>query len=506
MSRATISTGNLTFDTSNQNSGLNAKPNESCHIVIMANFSGESTRNTSPIATRKLISIDRDNFEQVFDSLKVSCQLPLSEQPISFNTLDDMHPDYLYENLSLFDHFKTLKRKLKSSAKFSEAASEIYQWHDSHAIDKRATAPTPNSSALSDAQSELSGQDSLNKDSFLDDILSAQKNSVSRDQFNIAGLIKDIVAPYVEPKPAPQQKELLKTVDQATSELMRKLMHHEIFQNLESTWRSLYMLVKRIETDQKLKLFIVDVSEQELMKDTLSSDSVEDSQLYKLLVSGSQSVGSTPFNLLMHDAVYGHNLVDINSLNNLSEVAEACGASLVVGGTEKLAGCESLCETPEKDDWHYQTPTEISEAWSMFQASPQASGLIAVSPRFLSRMPYGKSSSPIDSFSFEELTEQQRHRYYLWSNGAWLVTLLAAKNFTESDSLFSGKIQHIDGLPLHVYEEDGESIVTPCAEIHMTDSTSHALREVGLTSIRSIVNKDSVVIPNIMPVASQRSF
>ncbi len=502
MSRASISTGNITFNT-NEKSGMEASPSENCHLVVLANFSGQQgaspdCADKSVISKRKIIAIDRDNFDEVFSSLNVQCKLPLTENALTFAALDDMHPDFLYQNLPLFEHFRTLKRKLKSSATFKEAAEEIYQWHEKQQTgqqnDLSEQAPT-GSSAPQNRQSDT------NNDSILDNLFAEQKHSVANDQFNIAGLIKEVIAPYVEPKPDPQQKELLKTVDKASSELMRKLMHHENFQSLESAWRSLYLLVKRIETSRSLKIFIVDITQQEMMKDALTSESLTDSQVYKLLVSNRESKGSVPFNLIMHDAIYGNNLVDINSLNNLSEVASACGAALVVGGSEKLAGCESLHNTPDKDDWHYQAPAEVLEAWNLFRQSATANRVIAVSPRYLARMPYGKKSSPIDSFQFEELTDHDRHRFYLWANGAWLVTLLAAQSFSEFGVIFSGRLQQVDQLPLHVYDDDGESTVTPCAEIHMTDSASLALRTVGLTTIRSIINQDSVIISNIEAIA-----
>jgi len=492
MSRATMSTGKITVNTDDKLSNLRASGHENCHIFLIANFSGRDSSHSLPIAKRELISVDRDNFDEVFSSLNVECRIPLSAETLSFETLDDMHPDYLYEHLPIFDHLKKLKRQLKSANNFAKAAAEIYQWHTSQETDD-------NNSQVHHQSQPCSGSEKTELS--LDDLLSEQSQSLSADQFNIAGLIKRVVAPYVQPKPDPQQKDLLKTVDDASSELMRKLMHHKKFQSLESSWRSLYLLTKRLETNRKLKLFIVDIGQQELTKDALLSEHLSDSQTYQLLVSKRDSIGSIPPSLILHDAEYGKNALDINSLNNLSEIASACGAALIVGGSEHLAGCPSLHQAPDTQDWDYQLSSEVTEAWSLFRGSPHANNVVVVSPRYLSRMPYGKRSNPIDSFNFEELTEQHRHQFYLWSNGAWLVTLLAALNYTGSGSLFSGAIQQIDGLPLHVYQEDGESIVTPCAEIHMTDSTSHALRAVGLTSIRSILNKDSAIIPNIKSVA-----
>lgn len=485
MSRASISTGNLLFDTrsDNQSSEQTSNTRTSFDIVILADFSGRGHRNLNEahnLKNRRIIKIDRDNFDDIFEQMNVQCDLPLANGSIRFSDIDDMHPDVIYESVPLFDKFKQLKRKLKSTSTFEAAAAEIRQWGT---LDQLAPRQKPE--AIQDIPSSL-----------LDDLLSAAEPAIKSKEFDVQDLIKDIMAPYITPKANPNQKDFIQAVDDASSDLMRKLMHHHDFKNIESAWRSLYLLVRRIETSSTLNLFIVDISQQELIEDALTNDSHTQHGIYKLLVDQRQSAGATPFSVIMSDMTFGETESDIKTLSDLGEIAESINADFIAGGSEKLAGCQSLGLTPDKDDWDFSHFPDITEKWQQLRSEPQAQYLNLVATRYLTRMPYGKRTSPIDSFAFEELPEDSKHAYYLWSCGAWLLTLSLAKQHTQATLTTS----EIDRLPLHVYQEEGEEKITPCAEIHMVDSTANALRQAGLLSIRSVLNRDSVLVPKLTSI------
>ena len=503
MSRTTISTGSFSLDASadkeastkrpdafNESAGSSIKKSEHCHMVFLADFSGRGHRglnDASGIQTRKIIEVDRDTFDEVFAQMDVRCALPMADE-ISFSELDDMHPDYLYEHIDLFNKFRSLRKKLKNPATFASAAQEIYAWHSDRQV------------PVSDTSQESRPEATDGAGSLLDSILSGAEPA-SSNGMDLQALVKEIVAPFVTPKPDPQQKELIETVDQAASDLMRKIMHHPQFQTIESAWRSLYLLVRRLETDSKLKLFMVDVSQQELIDDALSCDAYKQTQLYKLLVDRQSAIGGKPFNVIMADAIFGEQEDDIAALSQLGKLAASSDALLVTGGSIKLAGCEDLAKTPDRDDWSFSHADEVKKVWHSLREMEQAANIIAVAPRYLTRMPYGKKSAPIDSFHFEELPDSGRHGYYLWSNGAWLLSLVLAQGFSINGDITKQSVQEIERLPLHVYTEDDESVVTPCAEVNMLDDAASAFYQSGLTVVRTVLNKDSVMIPEIISLA-----
>ena len=404
--------------------------------------------------------------------------------------MEDLHPDFIYEKVDLFSRLRVLKRKLKNPETFAAAADEIYQWSQNNEIENLEKDSHQTSQSI---------DSSIDGGSIFENVLSKSQTKTDASSFDVHALIKEIVAPYVLPKPDPRLEELLKTIDEATSNLMRKLMHDSAFRRIESAWSSLDLLVRRIETNNKMKLFIADVSQKELIED--SANEVEKSGLYQLVVSSRSSIGDTMFSVVMHADQFGQGTDDVKALHHISKTVSKCDAIAVASVTEQLAGCESLALTPDHQEWNYTKNQEVREQWESFRNEAEAKHLIAVAPRYLSRMPYGKKSTQTECFSYEELTNENQRSGYLWSSGAWLVILLIAQNFEPSKNLLSLRNCEIDNLPLHVYDEDGESLVTPCAEVNMSDAVFEALRDVGICSIRSIKNKDSVLIPGLNTVS-----
>ncbi len=114
-----------------------------------------------------------------------------------------------------------------------------------------------------------------------------------------------------------------------------------------------------------------------------------------------------------------------------------------------------------------------------------------VLPRFMLRLPYGKATSPLESFEFEEFVDESVHEDYLWGNAAFAVALLLAQSFSEAGwEMHSGQIAEIEKLPLHVYVRDGESHVKPCAEVVLSEDAVERLVEEGLIPLVSFKGRD----------------
>ncbi len=65
------------------------------------------------------------------------------------------------------------------------------------------------------------------------------------------------------------QAELLAAVDASLSDLMRNLLHHPDFQSMEGLWRSLDLLLHRLELDGELEVVLYDLARQSLRPTSL---------------------------------------------------------------------------------------------------------------------------------------------------------------------------------------------------------------------------------------------
>ena len=498
MSRASISTGGIDLPRSDKKS--NNTPHDSSmplHIAILGDFSGRKNRGVndpSTISQRKVIEINRDNFDEVFATLQVELNLPIADQPLSFKEMDDLHPDFIYDRIPLFDKMRILKRKLKKREGFTEAAEEITAWATFR--NQQTETATPEGIPLPDNLLDAVLQRN-NDISFL-----LAKSPVG----DIDNLIKDIVKPYLVPKADPRQQDMLKAVDEATSDLMRKIMHHSDFQQLEASWRALYLLVRRIETNVKLKLFLIDISQEEVRADLSSATTVEQSALFKLLVEKRQVASGTPFSLMLGDYQLGNTDQDANLATALATIAATANATWLSAAHEHMAGSESLGTQPDVDDWLTSAENPLSDGWQALRKSPSALHFALNAPRFMLRLPYGASTTSMENFDYEELPQSDNHDYYLWGNSAYMSALLLAESYSAFGWEFQpGRIQEVSDLPLHVYTHESESVVKPCAEILLTDRGAERLTQAGLLPIRSVNAKDSIRIPSFDSIAENRA-
>jgi type VI secretion system protein ImpC len=100
----------------------------------------------------------------------------------------------------------------------------------------------------------------------------------------INDLLKQIVGPHVVAAKDPKQDKLVAMVDRVIGQTMRNILHHPDFQALESVWRGVEMLVRRLETSATLRIVLYDISAEEFAADLSSTENLQETGLYSLLV------------------------------------------------------------------------------------------------------------------------------------------------------------------------------------------------------------------------------
>src|SRR3990172_6242462 len=72
-------------------------------------------------------------------------------------------------------------------------------------------------------------------------------------------------------------------IDALISKQLNEVMHCPDFQKLEASWRGLHYLVMQSETGEKLKIRVVNVSKQDLLKDIEKASEFDQSALFKMV-------------------------------------------------------------------------------------------------------------------------------------------------------------------------------------------------------------------------------
>jgi type VI secretion system protein ImpC len=278
---------------------------------------------------------------------------------------------------------------------------------------------------------------------------------------------------------------------------MRAILHHPDFQALEALWRSVLLLVRKVETDARLQVHLIDIADAELRADAMAEGPLESSGLYRLLVESTVgTAGANPWSLLVGSFTFGPGSERV--LRRLAKIGRAAGAPWIAGADSRLAGCPAVDRAPDPDDWERM----IDPDWEAFRRSEDAAYIGLALPRLLVRLPYGEDTEPSEMFPLEELSASSGHEDYLWGNPAIACALLLAKTFAESGwAMRPGAHLDIEGLPLHVIRDEGEASAKPCAEALLTERAANRLLDTGLMPLVSMKASDAVRLVRFQSVA-----
>lgn len=472
-----------------------AQPDDPFCILVLGDFSGRASRHVcepETLSDRRIHTIDRDDFDEVFIRLNPQLHLTLGgldkhSVALTFRELDDLHPDQLYESVELFAELRTLRRRLKNPDTFAAAARQMGAMAQPGSPTDSSPIPTDQSTATPDGSS------------LLDAALEATDHAPQKPL--IDQLIDEIVAPYVIPGPDPRLPDLLTSVDSGIAHLMRQLLHHPEFQALEANWRGLYSLVRNLETNRTLKIQLLDVSLDELQADQSEHASIEQSAFYQRIVQG---LVHSPDQLRPAVMVgcwqFGPTVDDVALLSQLASVGATAEAPLLASAASTFVGGPSFDQFPDPDDWT-APPEEFLGAWNKLRSQSLAQFLGLTMPDVLLRRPY---SDDVEAFDFLELTDAAVHSDYLWGNAALLYGRRLGEAFTADGwQLNLQGQQKIGGLPMHFYQEDGDSVAKSCAEGWLTSVAAKAIAEFGLMPLISVKAHDSVLLGGLRSASKQ---
>jgi type VI secretion system protein ImpC len=470
---------------------------EPFRIAIFGDFSGRANRGTAETGrSAGPIAIDRDNFDRVFAKLAPALHIAGTGPQVSirFDSLDDFHPDSLFRRLPLFATLRDLRTRLDDPATFRETAAEL-----ARSPGEPSAAAPGSSSAREPAPKQ--GPASYTGGNLLDRMLEQSDEGAPLPQTvrpdDLQAFLDHIVAGHLVRNKNPQHDQLLAHIDKSIADEMRALLHHPDFQALEAGWRALFFLTHRLETGVDLQIHLFDLSKRELSDDLNGASDLRATAFYRNAVT---SAAAEPWTLLIGNFSFDARPEDIELLARVAMTAHQAGAPFLAAASSAVLGCDSLQGMPDPRDW--DADPSAAEFWRALRELPEASSIGLLMPRFLLRLPYGKETSPIDEFPFEEMPGTPEHNSYLWGNPAVVAACLLGRAFSEEGwSMRPGSAREIGGLPLHIYERDGESVAQPCAEAWLSDRAAEFILQLGVIPLLCARNSDRILLLRFQSLA-----
>jgi len=439
-------------------------------ILVLGDFGGrgDAAALTNDLPRR----VDRDDLDAHIARIAPRLHIAVDDAHVdlAFASLDDFTPDRLAARL-------TALHRTSTTAPPAEPTTSAFSAH----------TPPP------DIRRTVSGASLL--DDMIDDTAGpsaggaatspgARSTTRPARTDELSAFVERAVAPHLI---RPDHEGAARTAahTREMTELLRLVLHHPSVQALEATWRALDLLVRRLDTDGALHLFLLDVPREQI------------ATALERLARRRDAANAESWALAVALHAFPDGEAGADALARVAMAAKELDAPVVVSAPNSFAGVESV----EQLDDDERTPSPPPEVYALIRRSQEARFLGLTFPRVLLRQPYGRDN-PCDTIDFEELDDPERHDQYLWGSGAALVALLVGEAFTERGWAIAGRMAlDVGSLPYFTFRRGPETVAKSCAEMIMAERVARHLLSRGLMPVAWIKNTDRVRLVELRSVA-----
>ncbi|HEY3738577.1 MAG TPA: type VI secretion system contractile sheath large subunit [Bryobacteraceae bacterium] len=281
----------------------------------------------------------------------------------------------------------------------------------------------------------------------------------------------------------------LAQIDHLLSIQLNEILHNAQFQKLEATWRGLKYLMDQSETSVQLKIKIFNCNKRELLKDLQRAPEFDQSTLFKKVYEEEfGTFGGAPFGALMGDYEFGRSPEDIELLERISQTAAAAHAPFLTGADPSLFNLDNFTTLDAPRDLAKIFDTTEYAKWKSFRQSEDSRYVGLCLPHVLMRLPYGKDTKPIETFSYEEGIDGTDHTKYLWGNAAFAMAARVTTAFANFGWCASIRGVEggglVEGLPVHNFYTDEGDVALKCpTEVPITDRREKELADLGFVPL-----------------------
>lgn len=293
-------------------------------------------------------------------------------------------------------------------------------------------------------------------------------------------------------------ESMIARLDEKLTVQLNEIIHAPEFQQIESAWRGLHHVVFNSETDTTLKIRVMNIGKNELMRELKMYPGArwDQSPLFKKLYGAEyDTLGGEPYGCVVGDYYFDHSPTDVALLRDISKVSSAMHAPFLAAANSTLLGMDSWNELNNPRDIGKVFDTPEYAAFKSLRDQEDSRYIGLCMPRVLSRLPYGAKSEPVEEFAFEEDTDGHKGEKYGWMNAAYAM----AVNINRAHKEWGWTVRirgvgsggEVVNLPTHTFPTDDGGIDLKCpTEISIGDRREAELSKSGLLPIIHRKNTD----------------
>ncbi len=349
------------------------------------------------------------------------------------------------------------------------------------------------------AKSAAAAPTEVKEADFLEQVLTATEAQPGQRE-SVKDAVKGFISVLLKHHPGTDRRSknflnnMIAELDRQVSAQLNEVLHHEVFQRLEGTWRGLHYLVSNTITSPELKIKVLNVKKDELLADMDEHD-YDQSELWKRVYSDQYDMlGGKPYGLLMGNYDFSYHSQDVSLLRRFATVAAAAHAPFVAAANPQMFKLKRFDRLQDPAKLANIFESTDHTGWRSFRDSEDSRYVGLTLPRVLARLPYGKDFKPIKEFDFEEHVDGRDHDKYLWMNAAWAYAARVTNAFFKDGWL--ARIRGVKGggrvedLPVHTFKtDDGDKDMKCPTEIAIPGRREAELSNLGFLPL--LHHKDS---------------
>lgn len=235
------------------------------------------------------------------------------------------------------------------------------------------------------------------------------------------------------------------------------VLHAPAFQRIEAAWRGLKSLVDRTDARENVRIALLDVAKDDLLRDFEDAPEIAQSGLYaQTYIREYDTPGGEPIGAIIADYEFDNSPRDMALLRNISRVAASAHMPFIAAAGPQFFGKQTMEEVAGIQDIgnHFDRAEYIK--WRAFRDSDDARYVGLTMPRVLGRLPYGAGATPARGFHYEEAVKGDDHSRYLWVNASFSFAANMVRSFTRNGWCVQIRGPQAGGkvhdLPVHLYD------------------------------------------------------
>lgn len=310
-------------------------------------------------------------------------------------------------------------------------------------------------------------------------------------------------------------------IDDLINEQLNVIIHNEKLQKLEASWRGIWYLAVQAEGALNIKIKLLDVSWNDVVKDISRALEFDQSQLFHKIYSDEYGTpGGEPYGVLIGDYEISHKVSkkhphdDIATLEGLSQVAAAAFAPFIAGASYELFGLDDFSGISMPINLRTVFAQKEYIKWNSLRSKLDSRFLGLTVPRILMRLPYRTKPGSYKGIFFYEKSGTHEHENYLWGNASYGFASILIREYANV-----GWFGHIRGvprnqiagglltnLPVDCFDTDADNIAhKPVTDVLITDAKEREISDLGLiplcqcydTPFAAFYNNQSVQAPKV---------